>query len=152
MDKRELENRIQNLVKQRRGKVVALHTIKAMFGIFPNPVGTLGSLFFGVKEAIDQEKHQIEQDIILDLLCKIDENISEAMSKAKENLPKKSLIVLGDIVAYGKDANSVTGVSISDNSGPVELKPGTKIIASGEKVRNITGLKIGSNKNKEDGK
>jgi len=150
MNQRELEKKIQDLVKQRRGEVIALHTIKAMLGIFSDPIRTIGNLFFGAKEAVEEEKHKIEQSIILELLCKIDADISEAVSEARKALPKESLIVLGDIVAYGKDAESVTGVSISDNSGPVELKPGTKITARGENVRNITGLKIGGDKNKED--
>ena len=121
-----------------------------MLGIVNDPVGTIGNLFFGAKEAIDQEKYRIEQDIILDLLCKIDAGISQAARKANKALSKTSLVVLGDIVARGKDAESVTGVSISDSSGPVGLKPGTKITALGKNVRNVTGLKIGGDKNKED--
>lgn len=150
MNKEELERKIQDEVKRRRGKVVALNAIKALINILPNPVGTIGSLFFGAKEAVDQEKHKIEQDIILDLLCKIDEDMTEALRKATEALPKTSLVVLGDILAEGKYAESVIGVSISEDSGPVELKPGTKITARGENVRNITGLKIGGDKNKEN--
>lgn len=149
MDKEELEKRIQDEVKQRRGKVVALNTIKALLSIPADPIGTIGKLFFGAKEAVDQEKHRIEQNIILDLLCKIDEDMTEAINKAKEVLPKTALIVLGDIVAHGKNADSVTGVSISGDSGPVELKPGTRITAHGENVRNVTGLKIGGDKKEE---
>ena len=148
--KEELVKRIEDEIKQRRGRVVTLNTIRALLGITTDPIGTIGNLFFGAKEAVDRDKHQIEQDIIIDLLCKIDDDISEAARKANEVLPKTSLIVLGEIIAHGKDTESVTGVDVSSDSGPVEFKSGTKITARGERVRNVTALKIGDGR-KEGG-
>lgn len=54
-------------------------------------------------------------------------------------------VVNGKIEAYGEDAEEVTGMDISSDAGPVELKPGTHIKASGKNVGNITGLRIGGN-------
>ncbi len=148
MDKNEVEHKIQNLLRERRGKVVARHTIGALFGMVADPVGTIGKLFFGAKDAVDQEKHKIEQDFILDLLCNIDTAITNMVDSAREILSTKSTIVIGEIVAIGKHAQAVTGVDIPGNSGPVEFKPGTKITARGEDVGTVTGLKIGGDKNK----
>ena len=149
MDKKEVEDKIQSVLKERRGKVVARHTISALFGAVIDPVGSIGKLFLGTKDAVDQEKHQIEQDIILDLLCKIDEALAEAAKKARSQLPQKSIIVLGNIIATGKNVNEVTGVSITENGRQVEFKPGTQISASGENAKIVTGLRIGG-KSKED--
>jgi len=151
MDRKQVEDKIQATLKERRGKVVARHTISALFGAVADPVGTIGKLFFGAKDAIDQDKHQVEQEIILDLLCKMDDDLAEAAKKAKSELPKDKIVVLGEIVASGKDVDEVTGVSISEEAGPVEFKPGTKITASGEKAKKVTGLKVGG-KDKEDPK
>lgn len=52
-------------------------------------------------------------------------------------------VVRGKIEAYGENTNEVTGMDISSDAGPVELKPGTHIKASGKNVGRITGLRIG---------
>ena len=52
-------------------------------------------------------------------------------------------IVRGEIEAYGENTKEVTGMDILSDAGPVELKPGTNIKASGKNVRKITGLRIG---------
>jgi hypothetical protein len=54
-------------------------------------------------------------------------------------------IVRGEIEAYGENTKEVTGTDISSDAGPVELKPGTHIKASGKNVGRITGLRIGGN-------
>jgi hypothetical protein len=58
-------------------------------------------------------------------------------------------IVRGKIEAYGENTKEVTGMDISPDSGPVELKPGTHIKASGKNVDKITGLRIGKKLNDE---
>lgn len=54
-------------------------------------------------------------------------------------------IVDGKVEAYGENTKEVTGVDIASDAGPVELKPGTHIKASGKNVGKITGLRIGGN-------
>ncbi len=54
-------------------------------------------------------------------------------------------IVSGRIEAYGENTKEVTGMDVSSDAGPVELKPGTHIKASGKNVGRITGLRIGGN-------
>lgn len=144
MEKNEIENKINSILMERRSKVVAHHAIKALLGIFTDPVGSLGKLFIEKKNAMEEEKHKIEQDIILDLLCKIDSAIEEAIEKTKGSL--KSTVVVGEIIASGKNVKDVTGVEISEGSGTVEFKPGTQIKAEGENVDKVTGLKIGDKK------
>jgi hypothetical protein len=58
-------------------------------------------------------------------------------------------IVRGKIEAYGENTKEVTGMDISSDAGPVELKPGTHIKASGKNVGKITGLRIGTNSSDE---
>ena len=74
--------------------------LSALFGAVADPVGTIGKLFFGAKETLDQEEHYLEQEVILDLLCKMDDAFSEAISKAQIQLPKEKIIVLGMVAAF----------------------------------------------------
>lgn len=149
MDKKIIEERILQITKERRGKLIARNSISALFGAVADPVGTLGKLFFGAEDAIAQDKHELEQDIIIDLLCKIDDAISEATRIAQNKIPKDKIVVLGEIIATGEDVSSVTGVSVSSDAGQVEFKPGTRITATGRNAKNVTGLNIGG-KSEED--
>jgi histidyl-tRNA synthetase len=105
----------------------------------------LGKIFVGRHEAMEAEKHKIAQDIILDLLVSIDKAITQAVETANQKgIDWK--VIAGDVEAYGEKVKEVIGMDIASNAGPVELKPGTHIKASGKEVERITGLKIGGNK------
>lgn len=135
------------LTKQNK-RVVNKNAIDALFLVFPGPIQALGKIFLGHGEAIEKEKQRITIETILQLLLKIDAAISENNGKT-DGIDWK--IVGGNIEAYGENVREVTGMDISSDAGPVELKPGTHIKASGKNVERITGLKIGGKSfNEED--
>jgi hypothetical protein len=115
--------------------------------VFPAPIQALRKVFSGCDEALEGEKQKIIIETILQLLIKIDNAISNNDGKA-DGIDWK--VVGGDIEAYGENAREVTGMDISSDAGPVELKPGTHIKASGKNVGKITGLKIWGNPSDED--
>lgn len=123
------------------------NALKALFVILPKPFEALGQLFLGRGEARAEERDRVQQDIILDLVCEIDEAITNAAEAEKELGPERVLIC-GEIEAFGEDAGEVTGVSVSSDAGPVEFKPGTSIRASGKRVNRITGLEVGRHSRK----
>ncbi len=143
MDRNDLEQRIINEVNIKRGRIIAKSSVRALLGIFPNPIKSLGEIFFSSEESIDSEKHSVEQGIIIDLLCKIDNNIQEMIESTKNKLGNRAIAITGEIISTGNNTESVTGIEISSGSGPVEFKPGTKITAHGNNVHSVTGLKIG---------
>lgn len=115
------------------------NAIGALFGVFADPVGALGQVFLGRGDAVDHEKQRIAQDVILELLCKIDESLSQANAKSKQQGIKLDGLI--ETIAYGGE--SLTGLSIGSNSGPVTLQPGTHIRTVATGVQNVTGVKIG---------
>jgi len=152
MDKEEVEKAIQDKLERRKRKVLTRNAMKALFVCFKDPIGSLGQLFVGRQDAVDAERVRIEQEIILDLVCRIDDALAQAASTAQEKLSVQRCLVCGEIEAYGEGVEEITGVSIKEDAGQVELKPGTRIRASGKDAKRITGLKIGgSGKEVNDG-
>lgn len=139
MNKSEVEAAIEARLKERKKAVLNRNAFGALFGAFTDPVTALGRVFLGRGEAIDQEKQRIAQDVILELLCKIDESLSQARARSAQ----QGITLGGLIETISHGGESLTGLSIGANSGPVTLQPGThvKTVASG--VRDVTGLKIG---------
>ena len=150
MDEKDIRQWIQSELEKRKTKVLNKNALDALFAALPSPVQAIGKIFFGRKDAVENEKHKIAQDIILQLLINIDSAITQALEKGREKgIDWK--IIAGDIQSYGEKAKEVVGMEISSDAGPVELKPGTYIRAAGKDVGRITGLKIGGNKSgKED--
>jgi len=143
MDREEVEEAILEKLEKRKSTVLNRNALKALFACFSNPLGSLGQLFIGRVEAVDAERVRIEQEIILDLLCRIDDALAEAALAAQKKLPVQQCIVCGEIEAYGEGVEEITGASIGKDAGQVEFKPGTRIRASGKDAKRITGLKIG---------
>lgn len=147
MDKSELKKKIDELMKERRGRVLDGNAFEALLSGLMNPLEGLYKLFVDRDKAIDDERQKIEQDLILELICKIEDSISELKSKVKDNFSGKSTIIWGEIEAYGENVDKVIGSHVTNGSGLVEFKPGSKIKASGKNARNVTGLQIGGGDN-----
>jgi hypothetical protein len=139
MNKDEVEAAIAAQLNDRKKAVLNRNAISALFGAFADPIGALGQVFVGRGEAVDQEKQRIAQDVILELLCKIDDAISQASEKSE----KQGINLAGLIETIAHASESVVGLSIGANSGPVTLQPGTHVRTLATGARNVTGVKIG---------
>lgn len=146
MNEENIRKKIEAELSKREKKVVNKNAIDALFSAFPRQIEALRKVLSGRKEALEEEKQKITMEAILQLLIRIDDAISNNNGKA-DGIDWK--VIGGDIEAYGENATEVTGMNISPDSGPVELKPGTHIKASGKNVDKITGLKIGGNSSDE---
>lgn len=139
MNKQVIENAISEQLALRKKSVLNRNAISALFGALTDPIGALGKVFVGRNDAIDAEKQRISQDVMIELLCRIDDAISQAAQvSASQGVTIGGLI---ETIAHG--AESVIGVHIAENSGPVNLQPGTHIRTSSTTSISVTGLKIG---------
>ena len=139
MNKSDVEAAIEARLSERKKSILNRNAIGALFGAFADPVGALGQVFLGRGDAIDHEKQRIAQDVILELLCKIDESLSQANAKSEQQGIKLGGLI--ETIAHGGE--SLTGLSIGAKSGPVTLQPGTHVRTVATGVRNVTGVKIG---------
>jgi hypothetical protein len=139
MNKRDLKLAIEQRLNERKKSVLNRNAISAVFGAFSDPVGALGKIFLGSDDALAQEKQRIAQDVILELLCKIDESLSYANTK----LEQQGIKLNGRIETIANNGESLTGLSIGTNSGPITLQPGTHVRTVASGIRNVVGVKIG---------
>lgn len=139
MKKIDVEAAIEARLSERKSSLLNRNAIGALFGAFSDPVGSLGKVFLGRDDAIDQERQRIAQDQILELLCQIDELLSQANAKSKQ----QGINLEGLIETISHGGESLTGLSIGANSGPVTLQQGTHIKTTATNVRNVIGIKIG---------
>ncbi len=140
LDREQVEQAILDRLKGQEKQVVNRNALAALLSVLK--LDSLGKIFLGREDALEAEKLRIEQEIVLDLLCRID----DAISGAKTDSSKQKIdwnIISGDIEAHGVDVEEVTGMSIATDAGPTELKPGTHIRVSGKRSRRVTGLDIG---------
>ena len=150
MNRKEVEEAIAKELRKRRARTLNRNALDALFQSVSNPVGALGKIFLGRKDALDIEEHHIQQEIILDILCKIE----ELLDKTSEWPMTQSdiiNIVSGEIEAHGYAADEVIGVLITSDAGTTELKPGTQIKATGKGSKRVTGLQIGNRPNSKGG-
>ncbi len=145
MNKQEIESAISEQLVLREKRVLNRNAIGALFGAFADPIGSLGKIFVGRNDAIEAEEQRITQDVMIELLCKID----DAISKAAEVSASQRVTISGLIETSAHGAESVVGVHIAENSGAVNLQPGTHIRTSATASRNVTGLQIGGKVTKE---
>ena len=150
MDRNEIRRAIQCKLQKHGKSVRNKNAIKALFSVFPRPVEALSRIFLGPEDALNLERITISQDLILDMLCRIDQAISAARSEAEQKgLDWK--MISAEIDVRAEDTEEVTGMEIPSNSGPVELKPGTTIHVEAKRSGRVTGLKIGDESTKEEG-
>jgi hypothetical protein len=148
MTKDELRGAIEAALEERKTKIVNRNALRALFGAFGDQVDALGQLFLGRSDAIDAERHKLEQQAILGLVCRIDEALSETVATLRRDSPS-SVLVQGFIDTVAINAGAVTGVNISTRSGPVEFKSGTHIRTIGNNVDKLTGLRIAGDKSED---
>ena len=132
----EIEKAIEEKLQEQNNKVVNRNAIKALFAAFGPRSNALGQIFLGRRDALNEKRHKIEQTEILNLLCKIDNALTETIEKLK---PVSPFVLDGIIEVRAKDTVNATGVSINS---PTIMKPGTRISTSAEGVENFTGLRI----------
>ena len=145
LKKQEIEGAINEQLALRKKSVLNRNAIGALFGAFSDPIGALGKIFIGRNDAIDAEKQRISQDVMIELLCKID----DAISKAAQVSDGQGITINGLIETNAHGAESVVGVHIEENSGAVNLQPGTHIRTTATASRNVTGLQIGGKLTRE---
>ena len=138
-DKKEIVEAIQAQLDAREKRVMNRNAFDALLGAVTNPIGSLGRIFLGRDAALKVEEQRIAQDLIIELLCRIDEALT-AMNDAIEREQIPRTIISGLIEAQGENVREVTGAHVED---PVEFKPGTHIRASGKGANSVTGLHIG---------
>jgi hypothetical protein len=145
MNKQAIEEAISEQLALRKKSVFNRNAIGALFGAFSDPIGALGKVFVGRNDVIDTEKQRIAQDVMIELLCKID----DAISQAAQVSAGQGVTINGFIETSAHGAESVVGVHIAENSGAVILQPGTHIRTSATSSKNVTGLQIGGMTTKE---
>ena len=148
MTKEDVEKAIEAEIGKQKKIILNRNALNALMGAFSDPVKALGQVFIGRGEAVDTERHRLEQKAIIDLLCRIDDAITSAINSIK-SVHGSTVVVQGLIETHGSDSDNLTGVHIAANAGQVEFKQGTHIRTSGSRVRNLTGLKIGGKKEED---
>jgi hypothetical protein len=73
MDREQVERNIEAELKKSKNRVVNRNALQALFGVYADPVGALGKVFLGRQDSLNAERARIAQDVILTLLCKIDD-------------------------------------------------------------------------------
>jgi hypothetical protein len=139
MNHADLQRAIDEQLLSRKRRVLNKNAISALFGAFSDPLGSLGKIFLGCADAVEQERQRIEQDAVLELLCRIDEAISSVAAQTKQ----QGITIGGLIETSATGAASVVGVDISPDAGPVTLQPGTHIRTNAVAAGSVTGLRIG---------
>ena len=146
LNREDVEKAIECRLAEREKRVLNRNALSALFSAVADPIGSLGKIFLGGEDALVNEKLHIQQDIVIDLLCQIDEAISYAIAEASKQGVDWT-IISGEIEAHGVDTEEVTGARIASDAGPTEIKPGTHIRAYGERAKRVTGLEVGDNPN-----
>ncbi len=141
MDQHDIERAIEERLSARKKKALNRNAIGALFGAFADPVGSLGKIFLGRDDAIGVERQRIAQDVMIDLLCKIDGAIAHAVEAAA----RQGTSIGGLIETTVHSADSVVGVQVSENMSNITLQPGTHIRTVVTSANNVTGLQIGGN-------
>jgi hypothetical protein len=139
MNTHNIELAIEEQLSKRAKRVINRNAISALFGAFSDPVGALGKIFMGRADALDSERTRLQQDAILELLCKID----AALSDLARSTGAQGITIDGLIEINAQNVDAVVGVDISEGAGPVVFKPGTHIRVNAESSGSAIGLKIG---------
>lgn len=140
MELEDVKAAIESKLAESENRVRNKNAFQALFGAVSDPVGSLGKIFFGGSDAVDAERQRLQQDAVLELLCRIDQAISDTASKAVS----EGIDIAGLIETTADGGDSVVGVDIAEDSGPVRFRPGTHIRTSSVGAKSTTGLKIGS--------
>lgn len=137
MDREKLDKAIQDQLASRNIQIRNRNAISALFGAVSDPVGSLAKVFFGAPQEIEAEKQRLQQEAVLDLLCRIDDAISKFSQEVS---------IDGLVETTAGSAEEVIGLHIAEGARNVRLQPGTHIRTSAAVASRVTGLKIGAGK------
>ncbi|WP_433693185.1 hypothetical protein [Paraburkholderia phenoliruptrix] len=135
----EIAHAIEKEMASRGRAVLNRNAVSALFGAFSDPVGALGKLFLGRQEALDAENMRLQIEIILQMLCSID----DALSKAREDAKRGGVTIAGEFELAIDGGERAYAIHIEDNSVPVEFTMGTRAVVRAQNVREAAALKIG---------
>lgn len=138
MSHSEVTSRIEAELARRAKKVVNRNAFSALFSTFGDPGSALGKIFLERQDALDEEKLRISQEVVLELLCKIDDAISNAAARSR----KAGVTIGGLIETTAIGSEHVVGAKIGASSGSVEFQPGTQIKTHAQGAKTVTGLHI----------
>ncbi len=139
MNHTDLTRAIDEQLASRQRRIVNKNAVSALFGAFRDPLGSLGKIFLGRADALDQERQRISQEAMIELLCRIDEAITSVAAQAQN----EGITIGGLVETNATDVARVVGVEISSDAGAVTLLPGTHIRTTAIGSGSVTGLKIG---------
>lgn len=142
----EIRNAIEAKLKEREKMVLNKNAVNAFLGAFTDPIGSLGKIFIGRGNALDEERQMIAQDALIELVCKIDQAISDTHSECSA---RGVIEVAGLIEVIAENATNVIGVDISNPNQPVRFSPGTHIRTVASNADSLTGLRIGGDPKKK---
>ena len=80
----KIERKIDEQLQAQSKKIVNRNALNALFAAFGDKSAALGQIFLGRHDALIDEHHKIEQTAILNLLCKIDNAITETENDLKK--------------------------------------------------------------------
>ncbi|HHT8835146.1 TPA: hypothetical protein ACT5B7_006673 [Burkholderia cenocepacia] len=143
----EVERAIEGELARRSQKVLNRNAISALFGAISDPVAALGKVFLGRQDALDTERARIEQGIILDLVVKIDDALTQALKQAAVH--KVSVGGTFEANVYGGGVG--TAMHIAGDAPPVEFQPDTKVVVNVHSGSG-TALQIGGGLNISPGR
>lgn len=141
MKREAIEEAIESDLKKAGKTLRYKSALKAVFAILPRSE-FFHQVFLGHGEAKDAERHSLEQSAIIGLLCTIDDAIAE-MSEKLRAADTPAVVLDGLIETNAANAETVTGVKVDSDAGPVEFRSGTHILTTGTGTRSVTGVQIG---------
>lgn len=138
----DIRSEIEERLGPAKRKALNRNALNALFGAFTDPIGSLGTLFLRREDAVDDERHKIESQMVLELLCRMSDAINNLEQGLRSEAPK-SVILQGLIETNASNGDRVVGVDIDSDAGTVEFTPGTRISTKANNVKDVTGLRIG---------
>jgi hypothetical protein len=144
----DVRQAIETELANQKKKVLNRNAYNALFGalggaLSGDATGVLDGLkkiFFGRSEALENEKQKIAQQAILELVCRIDEALTQANMTASA---AGGVTVSGLVETIASSGDIVIGAHIDNSAGPVIFEPGTRIRTETQNVRHTVGLNIG---------
>jgi len=145
----DVQQEIESRLETQKRRIVNRNAFNALIGavggaltLNPAPaIEGLRKIFLGRAEVLDAGRQKITQQAILELVCKIDEALTNA--NAAVSTGRSTVTVAGLVEVIARDGDKAVGASISSAAGPVTFAPGTRIRTETNNVRNVTGLQIG---------
>jgi hypothetical protein len=136
--RQELQKVIEADLAKVKNKALNINAFNALLeALGGNPITALGKIFLGRDNAVDAERHRIERQKVLDLLCAIDEKLTNPGF----NQTQQHHVVSGLIEAYGVDGD-VIGLHIEHDAPSVLIGKDAVIRAVSSGNGKVTGVKI----------